>query len=262
MKNKPMFLWIYTGACLALVASFSLFAGPAYASSTSKTGIKHMNASHPKADKPISPTFLNSMPVVGNSPSVSKASVNEASPIQGAVEALPANDWLTGEVTPSTGTSPMFQIELTGTVEVIANGSWTIDGVVYLVDDYTKIAGMIQIGDQVEFRAYTTPSGFMALAKVELYSDYAQSGDDWEEEYEDQSSEDSGMYHSEEDDDQNQNGNSGSYQSSDEDHEDDPSGSYYEDDHEDDHGSSGWSGGGSGGYDNHEHDGDHEGHDD
>lgn len=148
-----------------------------------------------------------------------------------------------------------------GTVGAISAGSWTIDGITYLVDGNTKIEGTIQVGDSVEFHSYTTADGTQALASVELKSQDEQSGESMDDML-DSTHEDgnqSGSTYDDENEDNSQPGNTTSnYDSQDDNHEDAPSGQSYEDNHEDDHNQSGWSGNHSSG----DHEGDHEGHDD
>lgn len=57
-----------------------------------------------------------------------------------------------------------------GTVEAITDTAWVIDGVSYAVDAMTMIEGNIQVGDPVDFYAFSAADGSQTLWKVELAS--------------------------------------------------------------------------------------------
>jgi hypothetical protein len=153
--------------------------------------------------------------------------------------------------------------DMQGTLEAISDGSWTIDGVSYLVDANTKIEGTIQVGDLVEFNTYTTADGSLVLAKVEPKSSDDSSGesmDDMEGDTNEDGDQSGSMYSDDGDHEYNSQPENTTpyYDSQDDDHEDNQSGQYYEDDHEDNYSQNNGSGDHSG-----EHDGgDHEDHDD
>ncbi len=67
-----------------------------------------------------------------------------------------------------------------GTVETITDTAWVIDGVTYAEDAMTTIEGTIQLGDPVEFYAFTAADGTQKLWKVELASSPDGQGNDME----------------------------------------------------------------------------------
>lgn len=143
-----------------------------------------------------------------------------------------------------------------GTVEAISTGSWTIDGVTYLVDENTKIEDTIQAGDVVEFHSYTTADGKQALASVELKSQDDQSGqsmDDMQDDTYKDGNQSGGTSYDDQEDNSQPGNTTPNYDSQNNQHEDDQNVQSFEDGQSQNSGSGSHSG---------DQGGDHEDHDD
>jgi hypothetical protein len=59
------------------------------------------------------------------------------------------------------------QQEVTGTVETITTDSITIDGVVYMIADFTEFKDLIAMGDQVKIHVIVNADGTLTIGEIE-----------------------------------------------------------------------------------------------